>query len=425
MVDPAKRIDPTRDFVDFEKFLDCVHCGLCLPACPTYLELGTEMDSPRGRIHLMRSLHEGRVEINAQSVKHLDLCLGCRACETACPSGVHYGDLIEAARPFIEANYKRPVAERLKRRAVKRILTNIGWINFLGHFLRIAGALGIGTLSGVNWLPRRWRYWLSFVPERPRSRPRFTATEKNAPLEKLPFRVGLLSGCVMPSLFRQTQDNTVRLLRASGCQVLVPERQACCGALLLHNGDKKGALNLARRNVTAFNASAVDAIVTNAAGCGAMMKQYGELLEADVDQDQAAQVAGKVRDIVELLAERDLAPKREIKGKITYHDACHLLHAQNVREQPRRLLRRIPGLELIELPESDICCGSAGTYNLTEPDLAQRLVERKIKNILSTGARVVATGNPGCMLQIQAGLRRERLPIQVLHTVDLLAQAYL
>jgi glycolate oxidase iron-sulfur subunit len=418
--DSAKQ---ATDFVEFEKFLDCVHCGFCLPACPTYLELGTEMDSPRGRIHLMRSLYEGRVPLDAASVKHLDLCLGCRACEGACPSGVAYGELIEAARPFLENSYRRSLRDRLKRGLIKEIFPNPVFARAFAAALKLGSALRLEKAAGMSSLPSRLRYSLALLPGRELTRGKTRLPERAPPQGEPRFRVGLLSGCVMQNLFGRTQENTARLLSACGCEVFIPKEQVCCGALSLHNGDEETAVDLAQENVSVFGSLGLDAIIVNAAGCGAMMREYGKLLKREKD---ASEIGAKVRDVSEFLAAiPDFKPKRALDIKATYHDACHLLHAQKVRQQPRMLLEQIPGLILTDLPESEVCCGSAGSYNLTEPGMAQRLLERKIKNIAATGADLVVTGNPGCLLQIQAGLRMSRLPIKVIHTVDLLAQAYL
>ena len=413
------------DFVDAEKFFDCVHCGLCLSFCPTYVELGTEMDSPRGRIATMRSLHEGRFGLDDDVVRHLDLCLGCRACETACPSGVHYGELIEGVRPFIEQNYRRPLPERLKRWAINHIFPNPMGMRLFALLFKIGVALGLGRLARWQNFPQQLRYWFGLLPEG-EGVSSATLRERYPAIGEKRYTVALLSGCVMPALFGATNEATVKVLRHNGCEVVVPKDQVCCGALLLHNGNKTAALDLARRNIDVFSRFEVDALIINAAGCGAMMKEYGELLKADsAYHSRAETLAAKMKDVSEFLGSIPLkAPSREIRAKVTYHDACHLAHGQGVREQPRSLLREIPGLQLTELHESDWCCGSAGTYNLTEPEMARRLLKRKVDNIQETGASLVVTGNPGCLMQIRAGLQQRGLPIKVVHTVDLLAEAY-
>jgi len=413
------------NFVDPEKFFDCVHCGLCLSFCPTYVELGTEMDSPRGRIATMRSLHEGRFAVDAEVVRHLDLCLGCRACETACPSGVHYGELIEGARPFIEQNYRRPLLERLKRQAINRIFPNPLGMRLFSLLLKTGAALGLGRFARSRKLPLQIRYWFGLLPEKG-SVSSATLLERYPAIGEKRYTVALLSGCVMPALFGATNQATVKVLRHNGCDILVPRNQGCCGALLLHNGDKTAALDLARHNIEVFSRLELDALIINAAGCGAMMKEYGELFKSDpAYHDKAERLAAKIKDVAEFLGSIPLkAPTREIRAKVTYHDACHLAHGQGVREQPRALLRSIPGLQLADLQESDWCCGSAGTYNLTEPEMAQRLLSRKVENIQATEADLVATGNPGCLMQIRAGLQQRGLPIRAVHTIDLLAEAY-
>ena len=412
-------------FVDHEKFFDCVHCGLCLASCPTYVELGTEMDSPRGRIVMMRALQEGHAQLDAEIVGHLDLCLGCRACETACPSGVRYGELIEGVRPFIEQHYRRPVLERVKRWMMNKTFPNPLGARLFALSLKVGGALGLARFAHSEAMPVKLRYWLGLLPER--------GTVSSAPLlERYPaigekrHTVAVLSGCVMSTVFGATNQSTVKVLRHNGCEVLVPKAQSCCGALLLHNGDKLNALSLARHNIDVFGKLELDALIINAAGCGAMMKEYGELFKDDpAYRDKAARLTEKMKDVAEFVGSIPLTPPtREVRAKVTYHDACHLAHGQGVREQPRALLRAIPGLTFANLPESDWCCGSAGTYNLTQPEMAARLLERKVGNIQATEADVVVTGNPGCLMQIRAGLQQHGLPIQAVHTIDLLAQAY-
>ena len=412
-------------FVDHEKFFDCVHCGLCLASCPTYVELGTEMDSPRGRIVMMRALQEGHAQLDAEIVHHLDLCLGCRACETACPSGVRYGELIEGVRPFIEQHYRRPVLERVKRWMMNKTFPNPLGARLFALSLKVGAALGLARFAHSEAMPVKLRYWLGLLPER--------GTVSSAPLlERYPaigekrHTVAVLSGCVMSTVFGATNQSTVKVLRHNGCEVLVPKAQSCCGALLLHNGDKLNALSLARHNIDVFGKLELDALIINAAGCGAMMKEYGELFKDDpAYRDKAERLTEKMKDVAEFVGSIPLTPPtREVRAKVTYHDACHLAHGQGVREQPRALLRAIPGLTFANLPESDWCCGSAGTYNLTQPEMAARLLERKVGNIQATQADVVVTGNPGCLMQIRAGLQQHGLPIQAVHTIDLLAQAY-
>jgi glycolate dehydrogenase iron-sulfur subunit len=406
----------TRRFVAYEKFLDCVHCGLCLSACPTYVELGTEMDSPRGRIYLMKGLEDGSLALTPDVARHLDLCLGCRACETACPSGVRYGDLIESARSFVEERHERSFSDRWRRRLITRLFPHPQLLRTLLlplRFLELVGVLAVLRRANgfAAMLPKLG--WWEPLPEivLPRGAER--------------HRVGFVAGCVAQVLFADTNRATVRVLTRNGCSVTTPTRQVCCGALYLHAGARREALDCARRNIDTFPDD-LDAIIVNAAGCGATLKQYGELLTDDPQYAARAHAfTAKVRDVTEFLAGLPLEqPENEVHARVTYHDACHLAHGQGVREAPRTLLKRIPGLELIELLDSDTCCGSAGSYNLTEPEMARRLGERKVANIRATGATCVAAANPGCAMQIQAGLRRAGLEVTVKHPVELLDEAY-
>lgn len=422
---PGARATPTIP-VDYERFLDCVHCGLCLDACPTYVELGVEPDSPRGRIHLMRAVADGRISMDSMVARHLDLCLGCRACETACPSGVRYGSLIEAARSTVEKWHRRPLAERLLRRLV--IGSLLPYPRRLALALapvRLLDLLGLRPVA-VRFLPRTLGRLLRLLPApRPRARLRRITPAATQPRAGT---VGLLRGCVMPVLYPDVAAATARVLAALGYEVEAPA-SGCCGALHLHAGDRDRALAGARRTVDVFTAGGRDArlgaVVTNAAGCGAMMREYGELLAGEPKYAaRAAALAARVRDVSEVI---DAAAGRLELGPLpfmaTYHDACHLAHGQGVRAAPRRLLARIPGLRLEPLAESDVCCGSAGTYNMTEPEMAERLLKRKIECILATGAPVVVMGNPGCMLQIAAGLADRGAPVEVLHTVEIIDRA--
>lgn len=383
------------------------------------------MDSPRGRVATMRALQEGRIPLDAEVVRHLDLCLGCRACETACPSGVHYGELIEGVRPYIEEHYQRPRAERMKREAINKIFPNPVGTRVFALALKTGAALGLGRLARWEKLPEQLRYWFGLLPE-PGGVTSVTLLEHYPAIGEKRYTVALLNGCVMPAVFGATNEATAKVLRHNGCDVLVPKEQGCCGALLLHGGDKKTALDLARKNIEVFSRQEIDALIINAAGCGAVMKEYGELFKNEpVYRERAERLTAKMKDVSEFLGSIPLRkPTKEIRARVTYHDACHLAHGQNVREQPRALLRAIPGLQILELNESDWCCGSAGTYNLTEPEMARRLLNRKVTNIKTTDADVVVAGNPGCLMQIRTGLQQQGLPIKAVHTIDLLAEAY-
>jgi len=412
----ASPATPARRFVAYDKFLDCVHCGLCLSACPTYVELGTETDSPRGRIYLMKGLEDGSLPLTPEVARHLDLCLGCRACETACPSGVRYGDLIEAARAFVESQHQRPFSDRLRRRLIMLVFPRPAVLRVLLLPLRFLELLGmmdvLRRVSAVAAMLPRLGWWAP-VP----------ALEPARTAER--HRVGFLAGCVAQVLFAETNRATLRVLTRNGCTVETPRRQGCCGALHLHGGAHREALACARHNIDVFPPT-LDAIIVNAAGCGAMLKQYGELLADDpVYAERARAFSARVRDVTEFLAGLELVrPAHPSHARVTYHDACHLAHGQGVREAPRQLLRQIPGLELVELADADMCCGSAGSYNLTEPEMAGRLGERKAANIRATDATCVAAANPGCAMQIQAALRRAGSGIVVRHPVELLDEAY-
>ena len=403
-------------FVEHEKLNTCVHCGLCLAACPTYLELGTETDSPRGRIHLMRALEEGTLRPTPEVVRHLDLCLGCRACETACPSGVPYGSLIEAARPFVERH--RSWARRLGRRALVTLLTTrAGRKVAFGPLRLVAGRRALGRLA--SRLPGRWLALAAAVAQTANGGPLPTAVD---PPGRARGTAALLTGCVAESVFPATNLATARLLAHAGVRVLVPPRQGCCGALALHLGAAARARALARTAACELAATGADWVVSNAAGCGAALRDYDHLLPED---PHAVSVARRARDALELLAELGLPPPgRRLAARVAVHDPCHLAHGQGVRAAPRALLAAIPGVRLVELEEADTCCGSAGTYNLTEPAMADRLLARKIERIAASGADVVAAANPGCLLQIRAGVIARRLHVAVEHPIDLLATAH-
>src|SRR5216117_1439023 len=409
----------------------CVHCGLCLASCPTFSELGTEMDSPRGRIVLIRSLAEGRIGLSDSTVQHLSLCLDCRACETVCPAGVPYGRLIEAAKAEIER--QRPGG--WVRRAFRRL--NFGVL--LGHprllgaaaaGLRLYQASGLQALvrrSGVvRLLPGTLSAWEALLPPLP-------AAAERAPLPPLTpaegarrGRVAMLTGCVQSVVFGAHNRATARLLARNGWDVVAPPEQGCCGALNAHGGDHAGALQMARRTIETFERERVDAVVVNTSGCGAHMKAYGTLLGDDpVWAERARNFSARVRDISEFLAATPLRePLRPVVMTVTYHDPCHVVHGQKIRSAPRALLAQIPGLRVVDLPESDWCCGSAGIYNLTQPEMAGRLLRRKVRHILGTGASAVVTANPGCILQIQQGLHEAGSPVRVLHIVEILDRAY-
>ena len=409
----------------------CVHCGLCLASCPTFSELGTEMDSPRGRIFLIKSLAEGRIGLTDSTVDHLSLCLDCRACETVCPAGVPYGQLIEAAKAEIERQRPGHLARRgFRWMNFGLLLGHRRWLGLAAGGLRMYQASGLQTLvrrSGLlRLLPRTARAWEALTPSIPTRGERAPLPEVTVAAEPRLGRVAMLTGCVQSVVFGGHNRATARILARNGYEVLAPRAQECCGALNAHGGDHARALDMARATIEIFERQAVDAIIVNTSGCGAHMKNYGVLLAGDAAwAKRARRFAALVQDISEFLARAPLrGPLLPVPLTVTYHDPCHVVHGQKIRKQPRELLAQVPALSVVELPESDWCCGSAGIYNLTQPEMAARLLARKVRHVESTGAEAVVTANPGCILQIQAGLRDKGVPVQVLHIVEILDRAY-
>jgi glycolate oxidase iron-sulfur subunit len=420
---------PNSDAPSPELLQRCVHCGFCLPTCPTYAVLGVEMDSPRGRIRLMETVWQGRVDVTSDPFeKHMYGCLDCRACETACPSGVEFGKLMEGARSQIEAARPRSLAERLVRRvAFRLLLPRPAVLGPFVHFSVLSKRLGtaavlraIGTRVA---LARRLATLLDLVPDRASSRA-LPATYPARGAQR--GRVALFTGCVMRAAFADTNAATARVLSRNGFEVIVPEVQNCCGALHAHAGERTDARVLARRNIASLDKLDVDAFIVNAAGCGAALKEYGWLLKDDAAwAERAERFASRVKDASEFLGDAGLtASPGPVRVRVAYDDPCHLLHGQRIREQPRALLAAIPELKMMPLTEADWCCGSAGTYNVTQPELSAKLLERKINHITSSGAELLVTANPGCQMQIAAGLRAARAPITVVHLMDLLDRAY-
>ena len=419
------QIDPP----DTELSLDCVHCGFCLPTCPTYLVLGNEMDSPRGRIWLIRAASEGKTGITDNFVKHMNLCLLCRACETACPSGVKFGFLMEAARGQVDRLYQYSPADRRFRDFILHSFTDLGRLRTMTSLLRFYQRSGLQKLvraSGILRLFGRLGQMEALLPAIPDQRLRTDLPEIVPAKGERRGRAGLLTGCVQRFFFAQVNRATARVLSENGYEVVIPRDQECCGSLLVHEGEREQAKQMARKTIDIFERAGVDVIVVNAAGCGSVMKEYWELLHADpVYAERADAFSKKVRDISQLLAQVPLnGHLQAFKRTVTYHDACHLAHGQKVRQEPRTILKAIPGLQFVELKESDFCCGSAGIYNLLYPDLAQQFLDRKIERIKESGAEVVVSGNPGCSLQIEKGLRERGLSIRVLHPVELLDWSY-
>lgn len=456
---PLRRHTHTYDLMR-----QCIHCGFCLPTCPTYAVLGVEMDSPRGRIYQMKAVADGKLDVSEDFVEHMNCCVGCRACETACPSGVQFGKLMEAAREHIQLEQiagRIPTDEQVQEqntentvpdpKTTTRMTTTLLRRFFFDVMLPsrlvltlVFGGLKIyqrsglqklvhrlGLLDAINALPTPFKGQLMlpeelmdgaggpiFVPRLPEITPASGARR---------YRVAVVSGCIMDQVFHDINAATIRVLSANGCEVITPLQQHCCGALHVHGGEAERGRALARQNIDAFERYNCDAIIINSAGCGSTLKEYGHLLRDDPTYAERARVfSGKVQDISEfLMSIPQLQNPGEVKRAVAYHDACHLLHGQKIKEQPRQLLRSIPGLTLVHLPESDWCCGSAGIYNITHQAMGQTLLERKMNHVEQTGASVIATGNPGCMMQIALGARQRGLPIEVMHPVQLLDEAYL
>ena len=401
----------------------CVHCGFCLPACPTYALWGEEMDSPRGRIYLMKLALEGQAEMNETWVSHFDACLGCVSCTTACPSGVDYGKLIEATRAQIERNFQRPASKKLHRRLLFGVFTRHDRLNVLRWPLLAYQKSGLRwalrSLGFFHVLPKSLAVMDALLPSVKRIETVQPLTSAKGEKRK---RVGILLGCVQRSFFSEVNAATVRVLCAEGCEVVAPPEQACCGALSVHTGEEAQAQELARKLIDIFEKADVEAIIINAAGCGSTVKEYGYLLREDpVYAQRARRFAAKCKDISEFLAELSpRAERRPLSARVAYQDACHLQHAQGIRVQPRSLLQQIPDLELLEIPEAPICCGSAGIYNLVQQDAARELGDRKASHIAGLKPDIVATGNPGCLLQLQSSLARAGQSIPVVHTIQLL-----
>jgi glycolate oxidase iron-sulfur subunit len=421
--------------IDYELFLDCVHCGLCTSACPTYVELGDENDSPRGRIYLMRAVTDGRLELDQSVRRHLDLCLDCRACESACPSGVQYGKLIEPFRIQMEktgarADRKLGLLQRLLLYHVTPYARRMRWALAPARFMQWSRVDALLKKTGLlRLLPRSLREMHAMLP---RLRRHYGRLPEVLPAEgKRRARVALFTGCAADAFFPETNLATARVLQRNGCEVWIPRAQQCCGALHYHAAHEEPARQFAAANCHLFGqalcggSAVVDAIIVNAAGCGAILKDYGHLLHNTPAGEQAAKLAARVKDISEfLVALGPVRPEHSLRLRATYHDACHLCHGQQIRQPPRQLLGMIPGLELLPLAESEICCGAAGSYNLTQPEMAERLGQRKAQNLLATGAQAVFSGNVGCLLQIGRYLRQQRPDIWVAHPVDALWASY-
>jgi len=411
----------------YEDYARCVHCGLCLNHCPTYRLWHLEADSPRGRIFQMIRVKDGEAPVNATFVEHIDKCLDCRACETACPSGVEYGKLVEFARARIATEYKRPFFSRVARNFTYRwLLPRPERIAFFARLLRLYQKSGLQALARKSGVLN-----LVGLAEREALLPRvddeffFRRLGKTFPaVGETRARVAFFAGCVAQVTFAELNEATIRVLTANGCEVTVPRQQVCCGALMAHAGDREAARVVARRNLRAFGGDEFDAMLTNAAGCGSTLKEYSHLFSpGEPEYEAATEFESRVRDVTEYLNTLGLvAPLKEFASKVTYQDSCHLLHGQKVREAPRRLLKSVPGVEFVELPYSEICCGSAGVYNVTENEASMELLAEKMRNAAGTGAEIIVTANPGCLLQMRAGAELHKTGQKVLHLMELLDQ---
>ena len=438
--------------IPYERFLDCVHCGLCTSACPTYVETGDENDSPRGRIYLMRSVVDGRLPLTDNVRRHLDLCLDCRSCETACPSGVQYGRLIE---PFRVEMHERAPANAVAdsqhgtapqsgghrpdwfhrwimyglfphRGRMRWALKPARLMQMLG-FDRLADRIGITRL-----LPSKLRRMQAQLPKLKASLPELPAFLPAKGIRRA--RVGLFIGCVADAMFRHVHWATARVLQENGCDVVIPESQRCCGAIHYHSGASQPALDLMDQNINAFQNDDLDAVIVNVAGCGAMMKDYshiyleltgGKADHMDVGESRQSKFCSKVKDISEfLMALGPIKPQGRIEAVVAYQDACHLQHAQRIRQQPRDLLKLIPGISVRPIAEAELCCGAAGSYNLTQPEMADRLGQRKVGCLMDVQPDLVVSGNAGCSLQLQAKLREAGHNVAVLHPMELLDLSY-
>ena len=407
---------------------DCVHCGFCLPACPTYVSWGEEMDSPRGRIDLMKGVAENAIPLDDVVAGHIDACLGCMSCVTACPSGVRYDLLIEATRARVEERVPRTAGDRAFREFVFALFPYPARLRALLPALWLGTKLGLtrlasGPLGAV--LPPRLRQLATMAPPIRLDEAFAPLPARTAARGERRARVALVAGCVQRTFFPGVNAATVRVLSAEGCEVLVPTGQGCCGALSLHSGRTDEAKRFARALIVRFEREPVDAVLVNAAGCGSTLKEYGDLLDDDPRwRDRARAFAAKVLDVNEYLATLEpRAPRKPLTLRVAYHDACHLAHAQRVRVQPRALLRTIPSLRLLEIPDGDQCCGSAGTYNLFQPESAHEIGIRKADNVLSVRPDMVASANPGCTLQMQSILRERGVTLRAAHPIQLLDAA--
>lgn len=419
-----------EDAPDENKFSECVHCGMCLEACPTYQETGLEHHSPRGRVYLIKSAAEGKLQLNNYFKEPIDSCLACRACETACPSGVQVGALIEETRgQLYHATPAKGAGRVVQKLFLRDIFPSPKRMQLLGKMTRLYQKSGLQSsarkLKLLRVLPAHLQEMEAALPKLKTSPLLGRGGELYSAYGEKRATVAMITGCVMDVVYSDVNEATLNVLRRNGCDVWIPKAQKCCGALHLHAGDRKQAKQLAKHNIDVFLSNEVDAIIINAAGCGSTLKEYDELLKNDVRYAERSHLfAEKTKDVSEFLVDLGLiAPKGKLDMKVTYHDACHLAHAQGIRQAPREILEMIPGLVVEAMPDSDRCCGSAGIYNITQPEMASQLLDRKMNDIPS-GCDAVAMGNPGCMMQFQVGVVKHHRSEQIMHTIQLLNDAY-
>jgi glycolate oxidase iron-sulfur subunit len=423
---------------DYEALVKCVHCGLCLNQCPTYRANGIEADSPRGRLYLIRAVSEGTLPVSEDVKEHLNLCLVCRACETACPSNVQFGQVMEAARDELLKHHETPRKRFLSALAFRQLFPYPNRLKLIGRLLRLYQHSPLPVLTAwamkTGLVPSQLQRLMVMEQMSPQLSDRFFEIP---PTERVPaqgqrrYTVGMIAGCIMPLAFAPTNEATVRVLTANGCDVILPAAQRCCGALAAHSGDGDASAGLARANIDAFEAfagpdfSGLDSIIINAAGCGAQLKNYAHILQDDPRYaERARRFTAKVEDVSEFLARAGVtAPLGEVKRRVTYQDACHLAHGQKIRTQPRDLLQSIPGIDLVEMRDPDRCCGSAGIYNIVQPDMSMDVLAAKMENVLATGTDCVVACNPGCLLQLNFGLKQRGRAPNAVHIVDLLDES--
>ncbi|HLR74495.1 MAG TPA: (Fe-S)-binding protein [Virgibacillus sp.] len=424
-----------KEKMDYEEILNCTRCGFCLPSCPTYVETGNdEVHSPRGRIALMKGLVDGHIEPNEEVKRSIDLCLGCRACEPACPSGVKFGRLLEQAREAIYQSNEQSFTQKLVRKMTFNNLFShqdrmIGLTSLLGFYQRSGLQKTARTLGIMKLFPETIRTMEKVLPRVPRKKELKHRERYFEPLEKQNKRVAFFSGCLMDTVFRSTNEATTKLLQYAGCEIVVPKAQSCCGALHGHSGERDQAKELAKRNIVAFEGAEVDYIITNAGGCGGFLVDYGYLLKDDSEWAERAQMFGhKIKDISRILVELDFhqLPLSLNKQKVTYQDSCHLRNGQQTFIEPRQLLQSIDGVTYVEMKDANRCCGSAGIYNIVESDMSMQVLDYKMEQTKQTEAQTIVTSNPGCLLQMKLGIEREGLSdrMEAVHIVDLLLEAF-